>query len=176
MLVAPVTEAGATSVDVYLPDDVFYDWYSGAVVQGAGAYITVADQGITDIPLYIRGGVVLPLRAESAMTTAALREKDFELVIAPGRDGTASGQLYVDDGVSLEQAATTLARFSYAEGKLVVEGEFGYAPLVVSRITLLGGGVVGNETSAVASPEGGALTFDVARSISERFEIQLVVS
>lgn len=163
-------------MDVYLPDDVFYDWYTKAVVQGAGAYVTVVDQGLTDIPLYVRGGTVLPLRVESAMTTAALREKDFELLVAPGRDGTASGTLYVDDGVSLAQAATTFVRFSYAKGKLVVEGEFGYAPLVVSKITLLGSGDVGNVTEGVKhSLEGGALSFDVALSISERFEIQLVL-
>lgn len=177
LLVAPVTDENATSVDVYLADDVFYDWYTQAPIQGAGAYITVADQGLTDIPLYLRGGTVVPLRAESAMTTAELRTKDFELLVAPGRDGAASGQLYIDDGVSLEQEATTLVQFSYADGKLVIDGSFGYGALVVANITLLGGGAPGNATEGVYRvEESGALRFSVGKSISERFEIQLAAA
>lgn len=178
LLIAPVTEEGATSVDVYLPDDVFYDWYTYEQIQGTGATITVTDQGLTDIPLYIRGGVVMPLRAESAMTTAELREKDFELIIAPGSDGTASGQLYLDDGVSLEQNATTLASFDYADGKLVVGGSFGYGTgVVISNITLLGSGTVANQTEGVKlNEESGALRFGISKPLSAGFEIQLVVS
>lgn len=178
LLVAPVTEESATSVNVYLPDDVFYDWYTHKQIQGTGAYITVADQGLTDIPLYLRGGVVVPLRAESAMTTAELREKDFDLLIVPGRDGTASGQLYIDDGVSLEQGGTTLAQFNYADGKLVVGGTFGYGTgVVISNITLLGSGASGNQTEAVyMNEESGALSFGVSKPLSAGFEIQLVAS
>lgn len=140
LLVAPVTEENATSVDVYLPDDVFYDWYTQERIQGNGSYITVADQALTDIPLYLRGGVIVPLRAESANTTTALREKDFALLIVLDRNSTAKGQLYLDDGVSLEQTnGTTLVQFSYADGKLVAEGTFGYGSgVVVSNITILG--------------------------------------
>lgn len=140
LLVAPVTEENATSVDVYLPDDVFYDWYTQQQIEGNGSYITVADQALTDIPLYLRGGVIVPLRAESANTTTALREKDFALLIVLDRNSTAKGQLYLDDGVSLEQTnGTTLVQFSYADGKLVAEGTFGYGSgVVVSNITILG--------------------------------------
>lgn len=178
LLVAPVTEQGATSVAVYLPDDVFYDWHTQAQIQGAGAYITVSNQSITDIPLYIRGGSIIPLRNESAMSTTELRTKDFTLLIAPDRNGTASGQLYIDDGVSLEQNATTLVRFAYADGKLVIEGEFGFGALVVSDVTLLGGGTaVVNQTEGVLFGEDGeALRFGVAKAISESFEMQLVAS
>lgn len=177
VLVAPVTEQDATSVNVYLPDDVFYDWYTQKPIQGEGDYITVTDQGLTDIPLYIRGGTIIPLRAESAMTTKELREKDFELLVAPGRDGTASGQLYIDDGVSLEQAATSLVTFSYANGTLIVDGSFDFGPLVVSNITLLGGGASGTQTDYLQQIEvSGALKVGLARSISERFEMQVGVA
>lgn len=177
LLVAPVTAEDATSVDVYLPDDVFYDWYTQKQINGTGAYITVADQGLTDIPLYLRGGVIVPLRVESAMTTAELRKKDFELLIVPGRNGTASGQLYLDDGVSLEQNGTALVQFDYQDGKLVVGGSFEYdAGVVISNITLLGGGTSENQTEAASlNEESGALSFSVSKDLSAGFEIQLVV-
>ncbi|KAI1429190.1 glycoside hydrolase family 31 protein [Xylaria sp. FL1777] len=140
LLVAPVTEENATSVDVYLPDDTFYDWYTHKRVEGAGAAITVADQGWTDIPLFLRGGVIFPLRAEAAMTTKALRTKPFELVVAVGRHGTASGSLYVDDGVSIKQRATSNIHFAYANGVLLVSGSFGYTQerVRLSKVTFLG--------------------------------------
>lgn len=176
LLVAPVIVENATSVDVYLPDDVFYDWYTQKQIQGTGSYITVTGQGLTDIPLYLRGGVVVPLRAESAMTTTELREKDFELLIVPGRDGTASGQLYLDDGVSLEQDGTSLVQFDYADGKLVVGGSFGYGTgVVISNVTLLGGGTSGNQTEAVLlDEESGALRFGLSKPLSAGFEIHLI--
>lgn len=181
LLVAPVTEEDATSVDVYLPEDIFYDWYTQEQIQGTGGYITVTDQGLTDIPLYIRGGVVFPLRVESANTTTELRDKDFELLIAPGSDGTASGQLYLDDGVSLEQDGITLVQFNYADGKLVVGGSFGYTTaVVISKITLLGGGTTANQTGATIqlseSKDSKALSFGLSKPLTEGFEMQLVVS
>lgn len=184
LLLAPVTEQGATSVDVYLPDDVFYDWYTQAPVQGRGAYVTVPDQGLTDIPLYLRGGTIVPLRAASAMTTAELRRADFELLVAVGRDGAAAtGQLYLDDGVSLRQDATTLVRFSYADGKLVAEGTFAYdTEVVISSVTILGLGVAaGNQTLRVKGTEeavrrdekSGAVTFNIGRPLTGGFEVEL---
>ncbi|TDZ14381.1 putative alpha/beta-glucosidase agdC [Colletotrichum orbiculare MAFF 240422] len=141
VLVAPVTEENSTSVDVYFPDDVFYDWYTHETIQGKGEAVTLTDKNYTTIPLFVRGGSVLPLRVKSAMTTTKLREENFELLIAVDRNGTAKGQLYLDDGVSLEQAGVTHVTFDYKDGKVAVDGDFGYStPLKVSKITLLGGG------------------------------------
>lgn len=185
LLVAPVTEEGATSVDVYLPDDVFYDFYTQEQIQGAGEYITVTDQGLTDIPLYWRGGNIVPLRTESAMTTTELRDKNFSLLIALGRDGKASGQLYIDDGVSLEQNATTFVQFSYADGKLVAGGTFDYGAVVVSNITILGYGTSGNQTALKVNGaadgvyqdgQSGAVSFSLDKPLTSGFEVQLVAS
>ena len=76
VLVSPVLEENSTSVDIYLPDDVFYDWNNGfSPVRGNGANVTLSDVDFNTIPLHIRGGSVLPLRAESANTTTELRKK-----------------------------------------------------------------------------------------------------
>ncbi|KAK3941275.1 putative glycoside hydrolase [Diplogelasinospora grovesii] len=141
VLVAPVTEEGATSVDIYLPKDIFYDWYTHEKVQGTGEAVTVTNQNLTDIPLFLRGGVIVPLRIKSAMTTTDLREQDFELLIPVGADGTAQGQLYLDDGVSLQQKGTTLIEFEYNNGVLTGKGTFNYQTNVkITKITIIGEG------------------------------------
>lgn len=126
VLVSPVTEENATSVSIYLPHDIFYNFTSLAPVQGTGSMITLDNVPFTEIPLHIRGGTILPLRAQSAMTTKQLRTHDFEFVVAPGMDGTAQGQLYVDDGVSIIQPKTTEVKMTYKNGIFTVNGKFGF--------------------------------------------------
>jgi alpha-glucosidase len=142
LLVAPVTHEGATSVDVYLPEDVFYDWYTHKRIQGRGRPVRVDNQTLTDIPLFLRGGVIVPVRVKSAMTTAELRKQNFELLVPVGRDGTATGQLYIDDGESIEQTqGTTSVEFRYARGRLTAKGRFGFKTDVrITKVTVIGAG------------------------------------
>jgi alpha-glucosidase len=147
LLVSPVTEENATSVTIYLPADRFYDLATLEPVDGQGSNVTLTNVGFTEIPLYIRGGAVLPLRVNGTMTTTELRATDFELLIAPDTSGRATGAVYIDDGVSVAQNATTDVSMSYDNGTLSVNGSFGYETGVnVARILVLG----------VASAPGGA--------------------
>lgn len=141
LLVAPVTTENSTVGSVYLPNDLFYDYYTHEAIHGHGATLTLADVPYTSIPLYYKGGSIVAQRANSADTTTALRKQDFNIVIAPGFDGTATGHLYLDDGESLVQAATSVIRFEYCNGVFSMSGTFGYHPGVcISSLTLLGGG------------------------------------
>lgn len=127
ILVSPVTDEDSTSVTAYFPKDIFYDFLTLAPFQGQGVNVTFDNIDLTSIPVHIKGGAILPLRQQVAMTTKALRATDFELVVAPSTDGTASGQLYADDGVSITPKTSTLVKFAYANSKLTVSGNFGYA-------------------------------------------------
>ena len=138
ILVSPVTAENSTTVSIYLPDDLFYDYHTGSLVQGTGKEIILTNIALTTIPLHIRGGSIVPQRSESAMTTTALREKDFDLTIAPDANGEAKGSLYLDDGISVEQKATTEIEFEYSQGKFVMKGKFDYdAGVGINSITLL---------------------------------------
>lgn len=113
-------------MSIYLPKDTWYDWATYAPVQGAGASVSLTNVTFTTIPLHIRSGAVLPLRATSANTTTALRTKPFEFVIAQNSAGKASGSLYLDDGVSIVQQSgkTTSVTLAYSGGELKVAGTF----------------------------------------------------
>ena len=184
VLVAPVTEESATSVDVYLANDVYYDWYTHKRIQGKASQVTVSNQSLTDIPLFIKGGAILPLRVESTMTTTELRDKDFELIVALGANGKAQGQLYLDDGVSINQAAITLANFEYDRGTLSVTGTFGYQTTAkIAKITLLGLNPCKSKREIrVRGTEGliterdqdsGAVIINVDKALTGNFTIQL---
>lgn len=139
ILVSPVTEENATSVEIYLPNDIFYDFETFQPIQGHGANITLQNVNLTSIPVHIRGGSILPLRVEGAMTTKELRTKDFEFVIAPGLDGTASGSLYMDDGVSITPQNSTEVTMEYTGKKFTVNGSFTHDTGVsISSISVLG--------------------------------------
>jgi alpha-glucosidase len=138
VLVSPVTEENVTTVSAYLPRDLFYEWGTWKTVQGVGESVTL-ESNFTSIPVHVKGGAVLPLRANSAMTTTELRKTDFELVVAPGLDGTATGSLYADDGESIKPATTTNVKFAYGHGVLSADGDFGYKLGVnVQRVRVLG--------------------------------------
>lgn len=191
LLVAPVTEENSTSVDVYLPDDIFYDFHTHQRVVGAGKAITLENQTWTDLPLFLRGGVVVPLRAEAAMTTTELRTKPFEIIVAVGKDGKASGRLYVDDGVSVEQRkGTSDILFEYADGVLRVGGTFGYKgeEVRVSKVTFLGvgrgngkGGNGGGKKGGNGGKKGGkrdaegedVVKVDVDRALTGAFTVEV---
>jgi alpha-glucosidase len=152
ILVSPVTEENATAVTIYLPKDIFYDFKTFAPVEGTGTFITLTNVDLVELPLYIKGGCVLPLRAKSAMTTTALRKNDIEIIVAPNSLAEASGQLYVDDGESLVPMSSTLVKFQYKDRKLVVFGNFDYSLGVnVSRVRVLG---VECEPRAVSDLDG----------------------
>lgn len=140
ILVSPVTDENSTSVTIYLPRDTFYEFLTLKPVFGTGANVTLTNVDFTEIPVHIIGGSILPLRVNGTMTTTELRQNDFEIVVAPSAGGNASGQLYVDDGVSLEQTnGTTALTFDYQDGALSVNGTFGYNLGVnVASVKILG--------------------------------------
>lgn len=139
ILVSPVLEENSTSVSIYLPNETFYDYWTLERIQGNGSYIDLSDIGFDTIPLHIRGGSILPLRAESANTTTELRKQDFVLWIAPNGTNQAHGTLYLDDGDSLEQNSTSNIVFAYDNGAFSMTGNFGHqTDVVIQNITVLG--------------------------------------
>ncbi len=95
LLVAPVTEQGMTSREVYLPAGTdWYNFWTNERVHG-GQRITVTAP-IDEIPVFVRAGSILPLGTVVESTNDA--QKIAKLRVYPGADG--SFDLYRDDGTS----------------------------------------------------------------------------
>jgi alpha-D-xyloside xylohydrolase len=93
LLVAPVTEQGATSRAVYLPAGTdWYNFWTNERIHG-GQSIT-ANAPIDTIPLFVRAGSILPLGAPVENTTQVQRLAKVR--IYAGAD--ADFALYRDDG------------------------------------------------------------------------------
>ncbi len=95
ILVAPVTEKGATSRRLYLPRGVWYDFWTGESVEGGKEISRPVD--LATLPLYVRAGSILPLGPVKQYTDEPV-DGPLSLRIYPGASGAF--QLYEDDGVS----------------------------------------------------------------------------
>jgi alpha-glucosidase len=185
ILVSPVMDEDSTTVNLYLADDVYYDFYTHATVQGKGAYVQINDVNISSIPLHYRGGIIVPQRVKSAMTTTELRQQDFELIVAVGKDGKASGELYIDDGISIHQQGTTYVTFDFDGTTLSMKGSYNYhgaRALKITSVTFLGlksnpksfsaanGGASGTVSTTSSN---GDVVVAVSQPLSSDFSIKL---
>ena len=92
-LVAPVTEQGATSREIYLPagTDWFNYWTSERV---HGGQTIKVDAPVDILPLFVRAGSVVPLG--SAIESTSQAQKIEHVRVYPGADGEFT--IYSDDG------------------------------------------------------------------------------
>jgi alpha-D-xyloside xylohydrolase len=110
ILVNPVTEPGATTRHLYLPNAKWYDFWTGATVQGGRALD--APSPIDRTPLFVRAGSVLPLGPD--IQYAAEKSADpIELRIYRGANGSFT--LYEDenDTYNYEKGAYATIPFSW---------------------------------------------------------------
>nr|CAD7577903.1 unnamed protein product [Timema californicum] len=127
LLIAPVLQEATTQVDIYLPSAQWYDFYTGALLTSGGADTTL-DAPLDTIPLLVRGGHILPMQ-EPGMTTTASRKNNFQLMVASDESGSASGELYWDDGDTLGETG----RGSYTGTLLVRQGGGAFSGTVSVR-------------------------------------------
>ncbi|XP_003707619.2 lysosomal alpha-glucosidase isoform X1 [Megachile rotundata] len=100
LMIVPVLEEGKKTVTAYLPRGPWYDLYTRNVTFGVDKYYTL-NAPLDIIPLMIRGGSILPVQ-RPATTTTESRKNDLELLIALDHVNKAKGELYWDDGDSLD--------------------------------------------------------------------------
>lgn len=114
VMVTPCLMPGATTVDGVFPGvgvdgkTVWYDWYTGEdVTEGVkpGENVTIGAP-LGHIPVYVRGGHVVPIQ-EPGMTTWEGRRKPWGLVVGLDKGGEAQGRVYLDDGESLVPGEVT---------------------------------------------------------------------
>lgn len=98
LMVTPVLDAGISQITVYFPDQRWFDFYTGTPFEKRKVWATI-DAPLEKLPIFIRGGSIF-IKQQPALTTSEVRQKPFELVLALNDTGSATGNLYLDDGVS----------------------------------------------------------------------------
>ena len=142
ILVTPVLAQGATTVNGVFPGvgkgECYYDWYTQtAVTADPGQNVTI-DAPLGHIPVYLRGGYVLPTQ-QPAMTTAAARNTPWSVLVALSTEGTASGTLYLDDGESVTPNATLYVEFVASANTLYASGRGSFVDKnSLANVTILG--------------------------------------
>ncbi|KAN0034008.1 hypothetical protein ACTFIV_000488 [Dictyostelium citrinum] len=114
LMVSPVLTQGATTVNAYFPNDIWYEYgANGSLVQSVGTYQTL-DAPFDVINVHMRGGNIIPTQPTFSyvppedgipITTKISRTLPFELVIALDSSLQATGQLFLDDGESIQTYA-----------------------------------------------------------------------
>lgn len=102
MLVKPVTEASATTVEVLFPtDDLWYNAESmvleSSTIQAAQALKKEVPADINTIPVYQRGGSIIPRKLRLRRSTMMMKKDPYTLFVALDENEHASGLLHMDD-------------------------------------------------------------------------------
>lgn len=101
LLVAPVYNMGVTARQVYLPEGTWYHWHTGE--RFTGKQFVVAPTPMDYIPVYARGGAVIPLWPDVPPSTAGYYPQAIELhVFVPAADGAYDSALFEDDGLTFK--------------------------------------------------------------------------
>jgi len=149
LLIKPVVTRNTNSVNVYLPSnaDKTQVWYpfkgehtakgggffknlwkrvqGGSAAQGlkqAGGTTVTSEASIDQgVPVFIRGGTIVPTRERARRSTASMANDPYTLHIAVDAQGGAAGELYMDDGDTdaHSQGQYNLFRAQLAAGKLL---------------------------------------------------------
>ncbi|MGD2135282.1 MAG: glycoside hydrolase family 31 protein, partial [Gemmatimonadales bacterium] len=134
-LVAPVTEFGARTWDVYLPEGTrWYDFHAGRVYDG-GQTVT-ADARLSRMPLFVRAGSIVPIGPAVEYSDQDL-DGPITLFIYTGADGAFD--LYEDDGETYayqDGAFTRIPiRYDDATGTVTIGAREGAYPGMAERRT-----------------------------------------
>lgn len=128
LLVKPVVTPGSTSVDVYFPlaatpgatgTAYWYDveTYARTAVTGTAGVRKTVDAPLAKIPVFQRGGAIVPRQMRVRRSSALMANDPYTLVVTLSPAHAAYGTLYLDDGITFDHArknAFRLRAFDYA--------------------------------------------------------------
>ncbi|KAG8182551.1 hypothetical protein JTE90_002085 [Oedothorax gibbosus] len=118
LMIVPALYPNVTEVQAYFPKGVWYDIF-GRPINSIGEKVNIS-LDITDIGVYMRGGYLLPGQM-NAQTTTESRKQPFMLFGGLDENNEAKGELYWDDGDSIDIHETkqyTIIEFSANQNSL----------------------------------------------------------
>lgn len=118
MLIAPVLEQGAREKLVYLPEGIWYDYWTGKEFAGGQSYICKAPLDIC--PVFVKAGAVIP--KFPVRMHVDHKEKD-QLLILEAYPGEGTWMHYQDNGedFAYQQGAYNEYRITNQNGEVQIE-------------------------------------------------------
>lgn len=104
LLVSPVLEENMTTVRAYFPvSKGWYEFDSGKLVSSEGGEFIVLTTPIEAWNLHIQAGSIVPIQPlNGTLSTVGARLQPLGVVVAVDAEGSASGEIYLDDGISID--------------------------------------------------------------------------
>ncbi|CAF4527718.1 unnamed protein product, partial [Rotaria magnacalcarata] len=99
LLVSPNLLPQSDVVHAYIPKDVWYEFPSGVKLNSVGQFVDL-HAPITKLNVHVRGGFIIPMQIPGDNLVLG-RGNPFTLLVAQSDAGTASGNLFWDDGDSI---------------------------------------------------------------------------
>lgn len=170
LMVVPVLEPQATTVRGVFPgvtnnNTIWYDWYTQTAIAAQPGVNTTIPAPLGHIPVFVRGGSILPMQ-EPALTTRAARSTPWALLTALDSHGTARGQLYLDDGESIHPNATLHVSFAAANSSLVMSSSGSWKETnPLANVTVMG---------VSCAPGSDGVTFN-GKAVASRYNATLRV-
>ncbi|CAM4969340.1 unnamed protein product [Rotaria socialis] len=115
ILVSPNLVSNVTTIQAYIPEDVWYQFPSGVQVNVVGVFADL-DAPLEKINIHIRGGFIIPMQIPGDNLMLG-RGNSFTLLIAQSALGNATGNLFWDDGDSMDSIETST--YNYFEFSVV---------------------------------------------------------
>ncbi|XP_071510130.1 lysosomal alpha-glucosidase-like isoform X1 [Diadema antillarum] len=101
ILVSPVLTQGATTVNATFPPSKWYDNYGAAPITVSKTTSKILDAPLNKINIHLRGSKIIP-SVIPGLTVNQTRGNPFMLIVCLDIDLTAAGEMYWDDGESLD--------------------------------------------------------------------------
>jgi alpha 1,3-glucosidase len=115
LLVTPVVKEESQSANVYFPRGLWYDIYNHERIYG-GIELDV-DAPLNKIPVFQRGGSIIPRKLRVRRTSSQMEADPFTLFIALSDQNVAEGDIYIDDGKTYDYTSGKYAyrRIQYSQ-------------------------------------------------------------
>jgi alpha-glucosidase len=159
LLVAPIYRPGVQSRAVYLPQGVWYDYWTGERFEGGKSVLACAP--LETMPLYVKAGAIVPEQTLRQSTDERIEEETDRIRFYLGSgdtDGTSFAQ-YEDDGrtYAFESGQYRLRDWRSREssdGGLMIGCDYAHDGLNRSRKAVLTIGPVASKPEELSSTGG----------------------
>ena len=124
LMVAPVLEKGAKEIAVAKPPGKWYGMWTGEKLGESDEPVTViVNVGMRDVPVFVRGGRIVPVYHEIGKSALQTMVKPLELIVALDNQMCAEGELFLDDGRSFEfeNGKCVRSKFVFRGNKLTAQ-------------------------------------------------------